>query len=263
MDFVSIASSQESQESRDDEGRRCAVGAYKITRHAVDNETYTVFLNAVDQKGINALALYNPLMDSSPEGGITLNPHRRPGDKYQVKPGRERCPVVYVSWSDAARLANWLSNGGERGSSTEVGAYNLRHSRGHLISRMAGARYAVANADELARAVRYLPIESISPPWKSNAIYELLDLPRAISSAPALTDAEDAGLENADTTFHLVSPQSESEMVYEAGRGGPYPRGSTTEPFGISTFSPVTGPSPSDDFASSSLFPAVSPPPSS
>ena len=34
-------------------------------------------------------------------------------------------PVVYTSWYDAARFANWVNNGATAGASTETGAYTM------------------------------------------------------------------------------------------------------------------------------------------
>lgn len=130
---------------------------YKITKQEVDNRTYAEFLNAADPGGTNTKALYNPQMTSSPQGGIIFSPSRAEGSRYQVKPGMADSPITFVDWFDAARFANWLNNGGRRGSSTETGAYNLRASKGKMAPRTGASRFSIPNQDELYKAAFYLP----------------------------------------------------------------------------------------------------------
>lgn len=130
---------------------------YRITKQAIDNRDYVEFLNSVDPNGNNSKALYNPKMMLSPRGGIIFATNKPAGSKYQVKPGFEGAPVSFVGWADAARYANWLSNGGQKGSSTEVGAYNLRASKGAMVERNSGARYVLPTQDELYKAAFFLP----------------------------------------------------------------------------------------------------------
>ena len=86
--------------------RRTRIGAYEIT-----NAQYAEFLNAVADADPNAL--YNTRMGTSARGGIT-----RSGGSgsygYSVKAGHENKPVVFVSFYDALRFANWLHNGEPR-----------------------------------------------------------------------------------------------------------------------------------------------------
>ncbi len=94
---------------------------YHIGTYEVTNSQYTAFLNAKATTDTNAL--YNPNMGSSTHGGIT-----RAGSSgsytYSVKSGFENKPVNFVSFWDAARFSNWLTNGGGSGD-TETGMYNL------------------------------------------------------------------------------------------------------------------------------------------
>ena len=83
---------------------------YRIGEYEVTNAQYTEFLNAVDSTGANALALYNAAMGINFVGG---NPD---GSKYVVVSGFESKPVVYVSFCDTLRYANWLHNGQGTGS---------------------------------------------------------------------------------------------------------------------------------------------------
>jgi len=100
---------------------------YEIGRFEVTNLQYTAFLNAVadDDPG----ALYDARMGSDASfGGIT-----RTGSEgsyaYAARPGFADRPVVFVTFWDAVRFANWLHNGQPEGAqgpaTTEDGAYTL------------------------------------------------------------------------------------------------------------------------------------------
>lgn len=98
---------------------------YRISAHEVTNSQYTAFLNSVAASDPNGL--YNPNMGSNSRGGIG-----RSGSNgsytYFVRGNMGDKPVNYVSWYDAARMANWMTNGqGLNGSSgdTETGVYNF------------------------------------------------------------------------------------------------------------------------------------------
>ena len=97
---------------------------YRIGATEVTNEQYAAFLNAVAASDPNGL--YNTSMGSDPRGGVT-----RSGTDgsytYETKPNMGNKPVNYVSWYDAARMANWLTNGQPTGVSagTESGVYTL------------------------------------------------------------------------------------------------------------------------------------------
>ncbi len=97
---------------------------YRIGTFEVTNAQYAEFLNAVaasDPRG-----LYNPKMGTNPRGGIT-----RAGTDgsftYAVRPNMGNKPVNFVNFLDAARMANWLTNGQGSGS-TESGVYTLSGS---------------------------------------------------------------------------------------------------------------------------------------
>lgn len=102
--------------------------AYRISKYEVTNAQYAEFLNA--KAASDPLALYSTKMDFDPAfpddsqpGGIT-----RSGEDgsytYTVKAGFANKPVVYVSFWDAARFANWLNNGQGTGD-TGTGAYTI------------------------------------------------------------------------------------------------------------------------------------------
>ena len=99
---------------------------YCIGENEVTNSQYTSFLNAV--AATDTHSLYNTNMNSSTHGGIN-----RAGTSgsytYSVKSGFGDKPVNFVSFWDAARFANWLTNGQPNGlqgsATTEDGMYKL------------------------------------------------------------------------------------------------------------------------------------------
>ena len=96
--------------------------SYRVGKYEVTNAQYTEFLNGVDPTGANTLALYNNSMSSDARGGISFNAGAANGAKYEIKPGRDNNPIVYVSWYDSIRFANWMHNG-MGGSDTENGVH--------------------------------------------------------------------------------------------------------------------------------------------
>ncbi len=104
-----------------------AVGyEYRIGTYEVTNAQYAAFLNSVAASDPNGL--YSSLMGSDPRGGIT-----RSGSAgsytYSVRANMGNKPVIFVSWYDVARMANWMTNGQPAGlqspSTTEAGVYTL------------------------------------------------------------------------------------------------------------------------------------------
>jgi hypothetical protein len=97
---------------------------YRISKHEVTNAQYTEFLNAVDPGGTNSLSLYSSNMSTDAHGGINFNSGAANGAKYEIKSGRDKNPVVFVSFFDAMRFVNWLENGQGSGG-TESGVYTI------------------------------------------------------------------------------------------------------------------------------------------
>jgi formylglycine-generating enzyme required for sulfatase activity len=132
---------------------------YAIGRYEVTNAQYAEFLNA--KAASDTLALYDEAMDSDATvGGIT----RSGADgsfSYAAKSGFESKPVVYVSWYDAARFANWLHNGQGAGD-TESGAYTLlgglpEPTNGLTVTRNAGATFFLPSENEWYKGAYYDP----------------------------------------------------------------------------------------------------------
>jgi formylglycine-generating enzyme required for sulfatase activity len=128
---------------------------YRISKYETTNAQYAEFLNAVGQTDTNAL--YNTSMSST---GI-----ERSGSSgsfsYSVTAGKGDMPVVYVSFWDSLRFANWLHNGKPTGaqgdSTTEDGAYTITDEgiSTNSITRNAGAIVFLTSEDEWYKAAYY------------------------------------------------------------------------------------------------------------
>jgi formylglycine-generating enzyme required for sulfatase activity len=126
--------------------------SYSIGTYEVTNAQYAEFLNAKAASDPNFL--YDPQMGSAP-GGIT-----RAGGSgsytYDVIAGRGDLPVVFVSFGNAMRFANWLNNDQGTGD-TETGAYTMTLNAEYFGTRDAGARIVVPTYDEWYKAAFYDP----------------------------------------------------------------------------------------------------------
>jgi formylglycine-generating enzyme required for sulfatase activity len=128
--------------------------AFQIMKFEFTNQQYTDFLNSV--AATDTYSLYNTSMDSDARGGIT-----RSGESgsylYSLKPNMGDKPVNYVSWFDAARVANWLMNGATGTSSTETGAYTLvgGQTSGTAPARNSGATFYIPTEDQWYKAAYY------------------------------------------------------------------------------------------------------------
>ena len=147
-----------------------AVGyTYQMGTYDVTLAQYAVFLNAV--AATDSQSLYNPNMgtDLNIAGIVQLG---SPGSYTYVVSGSGNRPVTYVSWFDAARMANWMQNGQQGGNtpaaiaSTEIGAYTLNGATSGIFTKNAGATIYIPTEDEWYKAAYYLPIvESGNPYW--------------------------------------------------------------------------------------------------
>ena len=130
---------------------------YQISSYEVTNAQYVEFLNAVADTDTNGL--YNTSMGTG-WGGIT-----RSGSSgsysYSAIAGRENMPVIFVSFYDSLRFANWLHNGQLSGAqdatTTDDGAYTITAQgiSDNSITRNAGAAIFLPSEDEWYKAAYY------------------------------------------------------------------------------------------------------------
>jgi formylglycine-generating enzyme len=130
--------------------------AYSIGTYEVTNAQYAEFLNAKAQT--DQLSLYNTNMGTSTYGGIS-----RSGSSgsytYNAIAGRGDMPVNFVSFYDALRFANWMSNGQATGD-TETGSYTLlggtsEPTNGATVTRNPSATIVLTSENEWYKAAYY------------------------------------------------------------------------------------------------------------
>ena len=140
--------------------------SYQIGMYDVTIGQYTAFLNAADPNGANTNGIYNSLMGTDLNiAGISYTSGAAAGSKYAVigpsgtaygQTGANR-PITYVSWFNAARFANWMTNGQGSGS-TETGAYTLSGATsGNAVAANPGAAFRLPTEDEWYKAAYYSP----------------------------------------------------------------------------------------------------------
>jgi formylglycine-generating enzyme required for sulfatase activity len=136
---------------------------YQIGKYDVTIGQYAAFLNAVDPAGINPNGIYEPSMGVTVNiAGISFTPGGSAGAKYSVinyygAGDSSNRPITYVSWFDAARFANWMTNGQGSGS-TETGAYTLKGAvSGNAVAANAGAKFRLPTGHEWYKAAYYDP----------------------------------------------------------------------------------------------------------
>jgi len=131
---------------------------YNIGKYEVTAGQYTEFLNAVADT--DSYDLYSINMWWS-DYGCKIERNGTSGSyTYSVKADRASRPVNYVSWGDAARFCNWLSNGQPTGAqgtaTTEDGSYYLNGATSRealmAVTRKAGATWVIPTEDEWYKA---------------------------------------------------------------------------------------------------------------
>ena len=140
---------------------------YQIGTYDVTIGQYTAFLNAADPNGTNPNGIYNSagMASGLAIAGISYTSASSAGSKYAVigpsgtaygQSGANR-PIAFVSWFDAARFSNWMTNGQGNGS-TETGAYNLATAEpGVAPAKTPGAAFYIPNLNEWYKAAYYSP----------------------------------------------------------------------------------------------------------
>ena len=139
----------------DDTTYGAVADSFQIMKFEWTNSQYVEFLNAVDPNGTNPNSVYNNNMGSNPAGGISFTSGNAAGSKYAARTNMGDKPVNYVSWWDAARVANWLQNG-QGSSSTETGAYTLNNATsGTAPAVNPGATFYIPTENQWYKAAYY------------------------------------------------------------------------------------------------------------
>ncbi len=140
--------------------------SYQIGKYDVTIGQYTAFLNAVDPTGIG---IYNSSIENDSNiAGISYNAAAAAGSKYAVMSPAgyvptsgvtaANRPVTYVTWYNAARFANWMTNGQGGPGTTETGAYDLATAApGVAPAKTPGAAFYIPNENEWYKAAYYSP----------------------------------------------------------------------------------------------------------
>jgi formylglycine-generating enzyme len=131
--------------------------SYQIGKYDVTIGQYTAFLNAVDPSGANSSGIYSASMGTDLNiAGISYTAGASAGAKYSPIGSAAR-PISFVSWFDAARFANWMTNGQGSGS-TETGAYTLNGATsGNAVVANPGAAFRLPTENEWYKAAYYDP----------------------------------------------------------------------------------------------------------
>jgi sulfatase modifying factor 1 len=154
IDWVTVGDPGNTADTTGDPNPAGAVAdAFQIMKFEFTNQQYKDFLNSV--AATDTYSLYNVNMGSNARGGITQSGSSG-SYTYAVKTDMGDKPVNYVSWFDAARVSNWLMNGGTSSSSTETGAYTLSGSTsGNAPAVNPGATFYVPTEDQWYKAAYY------------------------------------------------------------------------------------------------------------
>jgi len=127
--------------------------SFQIMKYEWTNSQYTDFLNSV--AATDTYFLYNASMGSNALGGITQS-GASGSYTYATKTNMGDKPVNFVSWFDAARVSNWLMNGGTSSSSMETGAYTLNNAiSGNAPAVNPGATFYIPTEDQWYKAAYY------------------------------------------------------------------------------------------------------------
>jgi formylglycine-generating enzyme required for sulfatase activity len=200
LPFGSIASAEAIQwvtvgdpnNAADTTNRGAVSDSFQIMKYEFTNQQYTNFLNSVDAGGINPNSVYNVDMGNDIRGGISFTSGAASGSKYAVKSNMGDKPVNYVSWFDAARVANWYRNGATSLSNTEDGAYTLVNGQttGTAPARNNGATFYIPTEDQWYKAAYYKGGSTSAGYW---------DYATRSDTAPTAVTADTTGIGSAST----------------------------------------------------------------
>ena len=195
---------------------------FNIGKYEVTAGQYTAFLNAVAVT--DTYGLYNTSMWSSTSGCKIEQTDTGTGYSYSVAADWADRPVNYVSFWDACRFANWLTNGQPTGAqgagTTETGAYTLdgyNGQDGQTIQRNPDWTWAVTSEDEWYKAAYHK---------NDGDTGNYFDYPTASDSMPSNDLTTPDGGNNAnfyqDNGFTIGSPYYRTEVGEFENSESPY-----------------------------------------
>jgi len=220
---------------------------YRIGTFEVTNAQYAAFLNAVDPQGTNPNLIYNAKMGTDARGGIT-NTGTTNGSRYGVKANMGDKPVVYVSWFDAARFANWLHAGGLTYATTDSSATAPQNTGGYpvgtatsgvSVAKNPGARFTIPTEDEWYKAAYYKGVSTNAGYW---------DYATRSDNAPTAVTANSTGVGSAGGTGNFVNHKQVADWNGQDGNvttvgsnGGPGFYGTFDQTGNVSEWNDLTG----------------------
>ena len=181
--------------------------SFQIMKYEWTNSQYTDFLNSVAVT--DTYSLYNANMGSNARGGITQS-GASGSYTYAAKSDMGDKPVNYVSWFDAARVSNWLMNGGTSSSSTETGAYTLvgGQTSGTAPARNSGATFYIPTEDQWYKAAYYKGGSTNAGYW---------DYATQSDAAPTAVTAGWTGIGSSGSTGNFANYNSAASWNGETG----------------------------------------------
>ena len=181
--------------------------SFRIMTFEFTNQQYTDFLNSV--AATDTYSLYNANMGIDARGGIA-----RSGSSgsftYAVKTNMGDKPVIYVSWFDAARVANWYQNGATSSSSTETGAYTLvsGQTTGTAPAVNLGATFYIPTEDQWYKAAYYKGGGTSAGYW---------DYATQSDAVPTTVTADSTGIGSAGSTGNFANYNQDADWNSQNG----------------------------------------------
>ena len=181
--------------------------AFQIMKFEFTNQQYKDFLNSV--AATDTYALYNANMGLNARGGITQS-GTSGAYTYATRTNMGDKPVNYVSWFDAARVSNWLMNGGTSSSSTETGAYTLigGQTSGNAPAVNSGATFYVPTENQWYKAAYYKGGSTNAGYW---------DYATKSDTAPTAVTAGSTGIGSSGSTGNFANYNSSADWNGQDG----------------------------------------------
>ena len=208
IDMVTVGDPGNTADTTGDPNPAGAVAdSFQIMKFEFTNQQYTDFLNSV--AATDTYSLYNTRMGSNARGGITQS-GASGSYTYAIRTNMGDKPVNYVSWFDAARVANWYQNGATSSSNTEDGAYTLvdGQTTGTAPARNNGATFYIPTEDQWYKAAYYKGGGTSAGYW---------DYATQSDTAPTAVTAGVTGIGSAGSTGNLANYSDGADWNGENG----------------------------------------------